>query len=185
MLKQKIILFLILLVFLFGRVLGDVIQRTYNLPNKQSITFNVPSNWRDDIQSPSPNLPPTIHFTASSLEGENFDILITVLWKAPKANLDFATLIETKAVVQQSLDHIASDVVEKNVQLKSIGNPIMGYYFSVTDKAPKPGEYEYLSQGAVRKDNIECVFTILTHTSDSIVVVQALTMLSDMIYSGK
>jgi len=52
--------------------------------------------------------------------------------------------------------------VEKSLAVKSLRGPqARGYYFKATDPAPKPGEYRYLYQGAVRMRMIVVTFTVL------------------------
>ena len=45
----------------------------------------------------------------------------------------------------------------------------MGYYFSITDKAPsiKAGEYKYMTQGGVPVGDLLVMFTIFSNERDS------------------
>ncbi len=44
-----------------------------------------------------------------------------------------------------------------------VGPNSRGYYFFATDRAPAPGEWKYLTQGAVQVGAIALTFTILTN----------------------
>jgi hypothetical protein len=43
------------------------------------------------------------------------------------------------------------------------GESGMGYYFSATDRAPKPGEFKYLTQGILHIGELVASFTILSN----------------------
>jgi hypothetical protein len=55
--------------------------------------------------------------------------------------------------------------------------PGPGFYFSATDRAPKPDEYKFLTQGVVRVGELSVTFTILTNDGQDAVVKQALDAL--------
>ncbi|HEY7676568.1 MAG TPA: hypothetical protein VIG69_05830, partial [Candidatus Methylomirabilis sp.] len=52
-----------------------------------------------------------------------------------------------------------------------------GYYFSATDRAPKPGEYKFMTQGMLRVGSLLVTFTILTNDGQGNIVADALAML--------
>ena len=52
-----------------------------------------------------------------------------------------------------------------------------GFYFCATDRAPKPGEYKYLTQGTIRVGELLVTFTILTNDGQAGVVSGAMMML--------
>ena len=54
-----------------------------------------------------------------------------------------------------------------------------GYYFDATDRAPKPGDFKYMTQGAVSLGQLACTFTILSNDAKSVVKNMTLTMLSE------
>jgi hypothetical protein len=59
-----------------------------------------------------------------------------------------------------------------------------GFYFSATDRAPKPGEYKFLTQGIVRVGELSVTFTILTNDGQEAVVKQALEALKGASQQG-
>ncbi|MCX5848044.1 MAG: hypothetical protein NTW65_01145 [Deltaproteobacteria bacterium] len=136
-------------------------KNTYPLPNHGSIQFNVQSNWQDDLLTDSNGLPPTIKFTQKS--GSPFKILVTPIWAAneytqlPDGN-------KLRNTVQSMADKVKSQAIEKNIELKElVSSSAHGYYFSLTDSAPKPGEFKYLTQGSIRVGDLIATFTILTN----------------------
>ena len=156
-------------------------EKRYELPNHGVLLLNVPDKWVDQVRRPPADLPPTIRFTQQT--GEQFEILFTPLWKMPGAQVDFGTARGIKNLVEGAAMEVASQAVEKNIIVKELSGSNIGYYFSATDKAPKPGEYKYMSQGAVGINEIMATFTILTNSPEAEVVDQAITMFGNMKHS--
>jgi hypothetical protein len=50
-------------------------------------------------------------------------------------------------------------------------------YFSATDRAPKPGEYKFMTQGMLQVGELSVTFTILTNEGQELVIKQALDAL--------
>jgi hypothetical protein len=57
-----------------------------------------------------------------------------------------------------------------------------GFYFTATDRAPKPGEAKYLTQGIIRVGEISLAFTVLTNDGQEAVVRAALEMLRTAVH---
>jgi hypothetical protein len=55
----------------------------------------------------------------------------------------------------------------------------IGYFFSLTDKAPNPGEFRYMIRGGMAVGNLLLSTTILYRTEDSESVKDALSMLRE------
>ena len=53
---------------------------------------------------------------------------------------------------------------------------VVSCFFS-TDRAPKPDEYKYMTQGMILVGDIALTFTILTNDGQEIVITNALSML--------
>jgi hypothetical protein len=71
-----------------------------------------------------------------------------------------------------------SQSVERVLPIQEIkGVDGRGFYFAATDRAPKPGEYKYLTQGMIRVGEIALAFTILTNDGEESVVQAALKIL--------
>jgi len=58
---------------------------------------------------------------------------------------------------------------EKALTIKPLKGPqVEGFYYTLTDKTPNPGEYHYMTQGAINLDGqILLLFTYLHHQNDS------------------
>ena len=127
-------------------------EKRYELPNHGELLINVPGTWKDQIKYPPGDLPPTIRFSQKS--GEKFTIVFTPLWKMPTAPANFGTAESIQQLVKGAASSVSSQAVEKNIEVKKINGSNVGFYFSATDKAPKPGEYKYMTQGAIGVNEI-------------------------------
>ena len=57
-----------------------------------------------------------------------------------------------------------AQAVEKSISIQDLKGPhAEGTYFSATDRAPKPGEFKYMTQGAMSVSGLPVTFTILTN----------------------
>ena len=88
-----------------------------------------------------------------------------------------------KEFVQKSAEKVKSQSVEKTLQLVEFrGTSGQGYYFFSTDKAPKPDEYKYMTQGTLAVGDLIVTFTILTNGNHEQVAKESLTMLREARY---
>jgi len=122
------------------------------------LQLTLPAGWKGRTKRSPRNLSPTIEI--SSTAGEEFVVLVTPVHPSTRqsvsANLKAATETAAQAAVAQS--------VEKKADIKPLkGEQTDGYYFSLTDSAPAPGEYKYMSQGLARIRELLVQFTILSN----------------------
>lgn len=157
-----------------------VFERGFELPGHGQLLMQVPAAWDDQIRQPPNKLPPTLRFTRTG--GERFVVLLTPLWRTPQASADFNSDSGIKRLVANASKKVAENAVETEVTLIRFGGSTGGYYFSVTDSKykPGPGEYRYMTQGAVGTGEVLCPFTVLSNTENSMVVRQAIRMLKSM-----
>jgi hypothetical protein len=143
----------------------------------------VPTSWRGDIHKPQENLPPTIIFGPT--KGNDFQVLITVLWDNV-GEPDFNSPEKVRALVEIDGKKILPKAVETKIVLREIRGPNnTGYFFSLTDKAPNPGEYRYMTRGAIGVGNLLLNTTILHRFKESESVKEALSMLREARQSAK
>jgi hypothetical protein len=148
--------------------------KKYALPAHGSLQLNVPGAWADEVRQPPGGIPPTIVFRARS--GQPFEVLVSPIWRA-RPDVPEATKETIRASVQSAADEAKADAVEQTIPILELaGAKGPGYYFSATDKAPKPGEYKYLTQGMVKLSDLTLTFTILTNDGQQQVVKDALEM---------
>ncbi len=85
---------------------------------------------------------------------------------------------KVRDIVERSAKDVASQAVEETIEIKELqGDSVAGYYFTATDKAPKPGEFKYMTQGMFRVGDVGPTFTILTNDGGESVILDALAML--------
>jgi hypothetical protein len=111
-------------------------------------------------------------------------IKITPRWAAPGA-ADFGTPGYLHELVEKAAQAVASESVEGRLDLVRVGGGRPGYYFTATDRAPAPGDFKYLTQGAVRVGTLVCTFTILTGDDKTPVKNQVLTLLDQAVYETR
>jgi len=122
-------------------------------------------------------MPPTIIFKPAS--GDDFQVLVTALW-SKKEEPDFNSQDKVRTLVEKDSQKLLPNTVEAKIVLQEIkGVNNTGYYFSVTDKAPNPGEYRYMTRGAIGVGNLLLNTTILHRIKESGSVKDALSMLRE------
>jgi hypothetical protein len=150
-------------------------ERRYPLGDYGFFRVDVPSSWKDDLWQPPERLPPTISLSPKA--GNPFQVLITPIWGP---NKDVLKDVAIKELVQKSVERVKPQSVEKTIQLVELRGPSSkGYYFFSTDKAPKPEEYKYMTQGALVVGDLIVSFTILTNGNHEEVAKEALTILRE------
>jgi len=153
---------------------ADASVRKYALMQHGSLQMSVPPAWADEVREPPGGVPPTIMLHPRS--GPAFEILITPIWRA-RPDIPEATPEAMRGSVQRALDEAKPDSVEQNIPIRELaGASGPGFYFSATDKAPKAGEYKYLTQGIVKVSDLTVTFTILTNDGQEQVARDALDM---------
>jgi len=168
----RYLLFIVLLVGSAANAAPGASPQSFKLPGHGELQLRVPDSWAATVSQPSENLPPTIVLKAKS--GQPFQILITPVW-AMGGSLPLPGLAEVKQEVGFAANEAAPQSVEGTLPLQELsGASNHGYYFKAKDRAPKVGEFKYLTQGIVRLGEINLAFTILTNDGQDSVVKAAL-----------
>lgn len=151
------------LVLGFGSILpaGErtVSSRSYSTPNHGSLELAVTNIWKDSVAQPPRGLSPTITFSPPA--GDEFQVLVTALWSAT-AEPGFNTPENVRVSVRRQGEKLLSQAAEKTLVLEELrGEEAVGYFYTLTDRAPKPGEYPYMSQGVMGVGDLLITFIIL------------------------
>lgn len=157
-----------------------VIPRKFVLPQHGSLQLNIPAGWQVQVRQAEARLPITI--VMRPRRGEKLEMLLTPLWKMPGANRDFNSSATIRRLVDEGRRHVAPRAVEKNIRIKTLGGHNIGYYFGVTDRAPKPGEYRYMIQGAAGVGNLLMTFTVLSNNQHSALNDEALDVVRSAVH---
>jgi hypothetical protein len=162
---------------------GQTAIKKYPIPGHGTLELNVPTSWRGDIHKPQENLPPTI--ISGPTKGNDFQVLITVLWDNV-GEPDFNSPEKVRALVEIDGKKFLPKAVETKIVLREIRGPNnTGYFFSLTDKAHKPGEFQYMTRGGMTVGNLLLNVTILHRVKESESLEEALFMLREAKQSVK
>ena len=150
-------------------VAADGEKKSFELPDKSKLELAIPAAWKDEPKEKSLALSPR--------EGAPFQVVVTpVVRQKPGASAE--TAIKIRHSVQQSADKVKPSATEQYLPVEQLtGAPGPGYYFSATDREPKPGEFKYLTQGMLLVGDVVVGFSILTNDAQEKVRDQALAML--------
>ena len=161
---------------------GPKAVRKYPIPEHGILELNVPTSWKGNYKSQK-DTPTTIIFVPA--KGNDFKILITVLG-TKTGEQDFNNPAKIQALVKQDGQRILPKAVETKLivqQMRGVHN--IGYFFSLTDKAPNPGEFRYLTRGRMGVGNLLLNVTLLYRVKDSESIKEALSMLREAKQSVK
>jgi len=154
----------------------SLVEKKFALPQHGTFNVKAPSNWSDQLKQPPNNLPPTIRFSARD-GAAPFEVLITPIWRM-RADIKLPSKEELRQRVEKAIDSVRGDAMEKTINVVELpGASGPGFYFAVTDKAPKPGEFKYMSQGMILVGELVTTFTILTNDGQTQITQSALSML--------
>jgi hypothetical protein len=152
-------------------------ERAYALPGHGSLLLRMPLSWNDELRQHPGNFPPTIVLTG--FEGSPFEVMLTPQWANSHNATEFGTAKSIYDIVAKAAQAVAAESLEGKTSIVTIGGGQgPGYYFDATDRAPKPGDYKYLTQGAIGVGELICTFTILTNDNTSVTKNKVLNMVT-------
>ena len=152
-----------------GAMAADGEKKAYALPDNSKLELPIPAGWKDEPKEKSIALSPR--------EGAPFQVVVTpVARQKPGASAD--TAIKMRVSVQQGADKVKPSAIEQYLAVEPLtGAPGPGYFFSATDREPKPNEFKHLTQGMLLVGDVVVAFSILTNDAQEKVRDQALAML--------
>ncbi len=148
---------IITLLLIPSLVMGEAYDtKSYPLPNHGKIQLNFPKSWKSKILQPKNNLPPTIAFLSKTTS--SFQVLMTPLW--PGSEKVSPNQGNIKKNIEQIIEQVKPISKEKEIPIKELkGKSGDGYYFSMTDKESKPGEFIHMTQGMYQLGELLITFT--------------------------
>lgn len=160
---------------------AHAVEKKYPLPERGFFQMDVPAGWRDRLVQPPQSLPPTISFRAET--GRPFAVMVTPIWPA-RPDIPASSKEQMRSQVQRAAEAVKSQAVEQQIPVVEFaGAAGPGYYFTATDRAPKPGEYKFMTQGMVRVSGLVVTFTILTNDGQETVAREALAMIRSAVHA--
>jgi len=162
----------------------EVGVRKFPVPQQGVFQLQVPKSWKDRVSQPPGSTTPTIVLTGGG--GEAFEVSLTPLWRT-RPGTPLADPAEIKRKVESAADQAKQQSVERELVIQEVkGDSSVGYYFSATDRAPKPGEFKHMLQGMIRAGELLVLFTVLTQDGGdsirraSIAVLESATYTNDV-----
>ena len=154
---------------------ADGEKKAFPLPDKSSLELTIPALWKEELKAKPGSAPATIVLTPR--DGAPFEVFVTpVTRQKPGASAE--TAIQMRQSVQQAADKVKPSAVEPSLWVEELaGAAAPGYYFSATDREPKPGEFKYLTQGMLLVGDVVVSFAVLTNDGQEKVRDEALSML--------
>lgn len=131
----------------------------YVVPSHGKLVLTVPAGL--EASSKELSEPPSVLLRFGPRAGDAFYVQVTSVWLDP-AKGPKETPESLKATVASTAEEPLQHAVEKTAELKELrGTDTMGFYYSLTDRAPAPGDYKYVSQGVFVTGDLHTAFTIL------------------------
>jgi hypothetical protein len=153
------------------------IQR-FDLGNRRVLEMLVPSGWSAVVRKRQDHSINEIAFGPS--RGVPFEVSMTPVWSTKSADAD-ARGRALRELVGRYIDSVKPHAVETELDVVKLdGASVTGFYFSATDKSPRPADYKYLTQGVAQVEDLQINFKILTHDGQDQVVRDAISMLKSV-----
>jgi hypothetical protein len=153
----------------------------FEIPGHGKLEMVMPEAWQ--VQTRSMTSPASRWLHVTPKEGGAFDIQLTSVW-LDQDSVAKVTPQSLRTDAEDAGKDLLSHSTEKVLKLKSIQREqCVGWYFSLTDRKPKPGEFGYVTQGTFLTGSVLSMFTILHREPNAPEVVQAIDMLSGAGYS--
>ena len=186
--KEIALLFATVLVAVFlGTAIVCADEKTtikkYPIPQHGVLELKVPASWKTKIHKPQEEMPPAMIFSPAT--GNDFEVTMMVLW-GKKEEPDFNRPEKVKTFLEKEGQKLLTRIVETKIVLNEIkGTTHTGYYFSVTDKNPEPGEYRYMTRAGIGVGSLLLQVTVLHRVRESGAVKDTLSMLREAKHTPK
>jgi hypothetical protein len=145
------------------------------LPSGDELWLAVPAAWNQKFEAPDNKTPPSVCLTQR--QGATFKVFITPLSGSPMGSA-MADPNKMRAIVTSVSRDALAQSVEMSIPVHELtGADVHGFYFSATDRAPKPDEWKYLTQGMVNINDAPFAFTILTNDGQETIAKAALELI--------
>jgi hypothetical protein len=162
--------------FFITRILSADQRRPYVMPEHGTLILTVPSAWKQNVSPPTDQIP-TISFFPQ--KGDEFSVLIAPQWSQTK-DQTFNQSEKIKNLIEVDLSSLQAQALDKKVdihQFKGVYGD--GYYFLLTDKDPKAGEYPYLFRAGIGVGDLLLSITVLSRSKESEGITSTIKLLKE------
>lgn len=147
------------------------------LPGFGSLQLHTSPNWIPN-QRQATGVPPTFAFRETPSGQDRLIVTVTPL----DAN-NIPSAEELWKSLQQSFDQLRGQVREEKPEPCQIATSAgHGYFFTTSDRAPKPGEFLYMTSGFVPAGGVLLSFTILTNPQEQMLFARALATIRSAVH---
>jgi hypothetical protein len=150
--------------------------RTVSLSEAGELQLQVPEGWRQTQRPDDSRGVRTFEFHPAG--GQDFLVLVSAGRAGERGN--------PRLWVERAKREAEGQSVEGKLAVQSLcAGEDSGFFFSATDRAPKPGEYRLMTQGVVRHDAYAVTFTVLSNGDQGQPKQNALRMLRELCDSSQ
>lgn len=129
------------------------------LPGGGALVLPVPAGWKEARQ---PGAIPTLVLAPEA--GQSFQVLVSPLVRRDGSTAPADDPEVLRRMVESASQRALAQSVETSLPVQEFREgKVQGSYFSATDRAPKPGEFKYLTQGTALIQGLPVTFTILSN----------------------
>ncbi|QJR13954.1 hypothetical protein [Usitatibacter palustris] len=148
--------------------------RLYPVKGWGALALRVPWDWKqkvdDDAQFPT--------FSLRPIKGQDFSLNILALPAKRRCRVP-CDIDSLRFMAGNKARELKPQSLEPEIKLDLLkGKEAQGYYFSVTDRAPKKGEFKFLTMGYLAVGELVVEFRILVNDNQEDAVKAALEVLA-------
>jgi len=156
--------------------LQPIPPRLFEIPDHGRLRMAIPLEWKAASQESKEVHAVTVRIQPN--RGDAFDTKLTTIW-LDAAALARMTPDTIKSNVKRSGDGLLAQATDKSLIIEELkGGDVSGFYYTLGDSDPKPGEYRYITQGSFLTGNLLAAFTIMHHQPNTEDVTRVLRMLA-------
>jgi len=146
-------------------VRGMAAEAATRIPGWGTLTFPLPDNWRVQRSADSP---PSL--TLGPDRGQRFEVKI-LPFTSPQPGIPPSTPESLSGQANANAKYRARDAEEAVISVLQFRTAdAFGYYYSFTDKAPKPREFRYFTEGLAQIAGYPILFVVSSeHASPELV----------------
>jgi hypothetical protein len=138
---------------------------TYEVPAAGVLELLLPPGWKVSWK-PAKSSGGTVQFDPT--QGAQFSVAMSLLSPNGFKSQAPPGWEELREITREGAGDVLSRSVETTVDLKEFStDDRVGFYYSLTDRAPAPGEFRRLTSGMVRIKDLVASFTILYNEPDA------------------
>jgi hypothetical protein len=162
---------LVLLLLCTGHVCGAVVEKNslfLDLTAKDILRISLPAGWIQTTDKDAPAGAPTVIVdSGTQVNGLATRCVISLIDYTPLVASELR--FSQKNALRDMLDKLSGEVKGKSVEKTFVYHELSGpksygvYFLPVTDSAPNPGEWLYLTQGFVMVDGRILAISILSN----------------------